>query len=193
MQVVHGSGVVANGSVGGSRADVASVTGNPYWANAGFEATLAPNALQAGPATLTVQVHTPSKGWWTKQVSITVSGGPITGAASPELVVTVDYPTPGQEVQDNNDGLFRGQAYDTRTRAELGSGVNRVQVYLDQQRDLPGSQYLGDATITGQDWRLAWEPTKWNSVRHHVVFVYARSAVTGEERLITTDVNILQN
>ena len=67
---------------------------------------------------------------------------------------------------------------------------NRVQVYLDAQRDQPGSQFLGDAVINGSEWSLHWEPTKWNTVKHHVMFVYARSAVTGEERLVVLEIDI---
>ena len=107
-------------------------------------------------------------------------------------MLTVAEPTPGVEVPGTNDGLVRGQAYDTRTRPELGAGVNRVQVYLDAQRDLPGSQFLGDAVINGTEWSLHWEPTKWNTVKHHVMFVYARSAVTGEERLVVLEIDISQ-
>jgi hypothetical protein len=194
IHVLQGSTVLARGSVGGSRPDVASVTGNPYWASSGFEVFVPAGALQAGPATLTVQAHTPHKGSWTKQVSVTVGGtaGPITGSAQPALVLTVSEPSPSLEVPGTNDGLVRGLAYDTRTRPELGSGVNRVQVYLDAQRDLPGSQFLGDAVINGSEWSLHWEPTKWNTVKHHVMFVYARSAVTGEERLVTVEFDISQ-
>jgi len=194
VEVLHGSTVLARGSVGGARPDVASVTGNPFWAASGFEAVVPAGALQAGPATLTVQVHTPGKGSWTKQVNVNVgaSSGPTTGG-SQALVVTVIAPRPGEEIAGNNNGLIRGIAYDTRTRAELGAGVDRVQVYLDAQRDLPGSQHLGDARISGNEWTLAWEPTRWNSFKHHVMYIYGRSAVTQEERLLTLEIDIAQN
>jgi hypothetical protein len=152
-------------------------------------------ALQAGQATLTVQVHTPGKGSWFKQIGVNVTAGggaaPTSGGAAPTaLVLTIITPQPNEEVPGNNNGLFHGTAYDTRTRPELGSGVNRIQIYLDAQRGQAGSQYLGDATISDVQWRLEWQPTKWNSVRHHVVFIYTRSAVTGEERLDTLEIDI---
>jgi hypothetical protein len=65
-----------------------------------------------------------------------------------------------------------------------------VQAYLDGQRGVAGSQYLGDATFNGDNWSIAWQPTKFNGVRHHILWIYARSAVTGEETLFQEEVNI---
>jgi hypothetical protein len=165
------------------------VTGNAYWASSGFDAVVPGNALPAGAVTLSVQAHSPSKGWWSKPVSITVSG-PTEDSG---LVLRVMYPAHNEEVRGNNDGQIRGLAFDTRTTASLGSGVDRIQAYLDGERGMAGSQYLGDATLTDSTWLVAWEPTRHNAVTHHVLFVYARSAVTGEERLVTREINILQD
>jgi len=55
-----------------------------------------------------------------------------------------------------------------------------VQVYLDAQRDAAGSQFVGETVPSSAQWSVHWEPTKFNSFRHHVLFVYVRSAVTGE-------------
>jgi hypothetical protein len=84
-----------------------------------------------------------------------------------------------------------GLAYDTRTRAELGVGVDRVQIYLDGPRDTPGSQTLGTANQHGDAWSLAWEPTKYDHVAQHHLWIYARSGVTGEERLVNIDITIV--
>jgi hypothetical protein len=193
VQVLQGDRVLVHGSVGGSRPDVAAVTGNPFWASSGFDAVLPAGALSGGPATLTVAAHTPGKGTWTREVSVNVGAaaaatGPVTG-----FVVSITSPGPNEEVAGTNDGTVFGVAYDTRTRAELGAGVDRIQVYLDAERDLPGSQSLGETVPTSSTWAVHWEPTKFNSFRHHVMFVYARSAVTGEERLLTQEINIAQN
>jgi hypothetical protein len=105
-------------------------------------------------------------------------------------VLNIISPTTDDIITANNNGTIYGVAYDTRTTAALGAGVDRVEAYLDGERGIAGSQFLGDATITGNTWSVAWEPTKYNHVTHHVLFVYARSAVTGEERLLTEEINI---
>jgi hypothetical protein len=46
--------------------------------------------------------------------------------------------------------------------------------------------------LSGSNWRLDWEPTRWNSVAHHFLWVYARSSVTGEEKLVQVEINITQ-
>src|SRR6266851_9953120 len=70
-----------------SRPDVAAATGNPYWAASGFGGNVPAGALSAGGQTLSVYAHTPGKGWWYKQVAVTVStaaaASPAPGAAAP--------------------------------------------------------------------------------------------------------------
>ena len=56
---------------------------------------------------------------------------------------------------------------------------------------LPGSQNLGIANQTDNLWSLAWEPTKFDHVKHHVLFVYAHSSVTGEQRLLNREIDIV--
>ena len=59
-------------------------------------------------------------------------------------MLTILVPGADEEVVGNRNGTVRGAAYDTRTRAELGVGVDRVQVYLDAERDRPASQFIGE-------------------------------------------------
>jgi hypothetical protein len=193
VQVLNGSTVLAHGSVAGGRPDVGAATGNPFWAASGFDVLVPGGALQAGPANLTVAIHTPGKGMWAKQLSVNIAGGGsvITGVASSALILTIVAPGDGEDVLANHNGVIRGVAYDTRTRAELGVGVDRVQVYLDGPRDSVGSQTLGIATQVANTWTLAWEPTKYDHVRQHHLWVYAHSNVTGEERLVNLDINIV--
>ena len=194
VQVMLGSTSLGHLAVGQSRPDVASVLGNPFFGNSGFAGTIT-SALPAGSQTLTVVAHTPAKGSWSKNVSVNVAGtsgtvAPASSAAASGLVLRIISPTSDDIVPSNNNGVIFGVAYDTRTRAELGSGVNRVQVYLDGPRGQAGSQTLGDATLNGSDWSLNWEPTRFNKVPHHILWVYARSAVTGEEALVQQDITL---
>jgi hypothetical protein len=196
VQVLNGSTVLAQGLVAQNRPDVAAATGNPYWASSGFDATISSGGLSAGPVSLTVQAHTPGKGSWSKQVNVTVAGaGAVVTSPSADtsLVLTIISPSISDTVLANNNGTIRGVAYDTRTRAELGVGVDWVRVYLDGPPDVAGSQTLGTAVQTNTTWALAWEPTKFDHVRHHIFYVYAHSSVTGEVRLLNQEVNIVSN
>jgi hypothetical protein len=197
VEVLLGNTSLGHLSVGQSRPDVAAILNNPYYANAGFSGTIS-SALPAGNQTLTIVAHTPDKGSWSKQVPVTVSGSASSSgnvvlapsAASQGLVLKVISPTTSDLVVSNNNGSIYGVAYDTRTRPELGVGVDRVQAYLDGPRGQAGSQYLGDATFNGDNWSIAWQPTKYNGVRHHNLWVYARSSVTGEEALLQEEINL---
>ena len=193
---------VAHGTVGEARPDVASATGNGFWAASGFDALVPAGAVPGGQQTLTVAAHTPSKGTWVRQVSVNVGGGSggggtpaqsVTGGpVSPALTLTILSPGNNEEIPGGTaQAIVRGVAGDTRTTAALGSGVDRVQVYLDAPRGQAGSQFVGNATFNGGAWELFWLPTRYNTVRHHIMYVYAHSAVTGEEILKTVEVNIL--
>ena len=53
----------------------------------------------------------------------------VTGAANTTgLILRVTAPGNGANVQANNNGVIYGLAYDTRTRAGLGVGVDRIQI-----------------------------------------------------------------
>jgi hypothetical protein len=106
-------------------------------------------------------------------------------------VLTINTPGVNEDVLANNNGVINGSAYDTRTRPELGSGVDRVEADLDGPRGQAGSHPLGEATGFDTTWSISWEPTKYDSgERHHVLWVYAHSAVTGEEVVQTREFNI---
>jgi hypothetical protein len=196
LQVMNGGTVLAQGSVGLPRPDVASVTGNGYWAASGFDALVPTSGLSAGAVTLQVVVHTPGKGSWSKPLNITLSGAgggavSVGGGNAEGLVLTLVAPSNGELVAANKNGIIRGVAYDTRTRAELGIGVDRVEAYLDGPRGQAGSQNIGVVNPTSTTWSITWEPTRYDAVPHHILWVYAHSAVTGEYRLITVEINIV--
>ena len=170
-----GGSMLAKGRVGESRPDVAAATGNPYWASAGFDATVPPGAIPPGGATLSVYAHTPAKGWWFQQVQ-------INNAGPSGLVATVIVPGPGETITSTGDYRIRGTAYDTRTTETTGVGVDRVQVYIDGQRGVAGSVFLGEAYPDAQTlWTVTFNPPHFDKEPHHWLHIYVRSAVTGEE------------
>jgi hypothetical protein len=195
VQVMLGNTTLGHLTLGQSRPDVAVALNNPYFANSGFSGTIS-SGLPAGNQTLTVVAHTPDKGSWSKQVPVVVTGSagggvtPAPAAAGNGLVLRVISPTTSDIIVSNNNGTIYGVAYDTRTRAELGTGVDRVQAYLDGPRGQAGSQFLGEATFDGTNWSIQWDPTRYNRVRHHNLWVYARSSVTGEEALLQQEINL---
>jgi len=151
-----------------SRPDVAAALGNPYWAASGFSATIAASALQAGSQTLSVYAHTPGKGWWYKQVQVTVSAGaasstapsaPAAGAPAPVVagaslpIVVIEKPVDGEVVKTSNDYTIMGYALDKSATAKqgvAGSGVDRVQVYIGAERD-NGGTFVGEADLGFSD------------------------------------------
>jgi hypothetical protein len=186
----EGGTLLAQGTVGESRPDVAAATGNPSWVNSGFDATVPASAVPSGPATLGVYAHSPAKGWWYQQVPINGSGA---AAEAPSgLVINVIAPGPNESIVNTGDYVIRGAAYDTRTSANTGVGVDRVQVYLDGLRGVAGSHSLGEAYPDAQTlWSVTFHPTQFDKVVHHWMYVYARSAVTGEEQILAREFNIV--
>ena len=69
----------------------------------------------------------------------------------------------------------------------------RNEVCLDGPCGVANSQTLGTAVQTANTWSLAWEPTKFDHVKHHILFVYAHSNVTGEVRLLNLEFDIVPN
>jgi hypothetical protein len=194
VQVQTQSGtLLANAAIGLYRPDVAAAMGNPFYANSGYNATVS-TALPSGSQTLVVVAHTPDKGSWSKSVTVNVGGsaGPVmvSPSATSGIVLRIISPTPDDLIVANENGIITGVAYDTRTTAELGTGVDRVQAYLDGPRGTAGSQFLGDATFNGTNWTIMWKPTHYNRVSHHILWVYAHSNVTGEEALVQQEINI---
>ena len=61
---------------GQTRADVAGALKNGFWAPSGWTANVSTASLPLGPTTLSAYVHTPAKGWWARQVTITLRAPP---------------------------------------------------------------------------------------------------------------------
>ena len=187
---VSGAGgtFLGRAQVGLSRPDVAQALGNGYWLRSGFSAVLAP--LAPGAHTLSVYAHTPAKGWWFTQVPITVSPAP---ARSSPPINTLVAPTASERVSRKLDTYtIRGFALDPA--ATTGTGIDRVQVYMDEPR-FQGGMFVGEAQFGGSTpsaaaqygphfaeagYRIDIRPTDFTAGSHHV-YTYARSSVTGQE------------
>lgn len=79
-----GGTMLASGSVGGTRSDVAGTTGDPNCAPSGFSVTVPGSALgAAGAMTLNVYLHTPGNGWWYLSVPVTVAAGAPSTSGTP--------------------------------------------------------------------------------------------------------------
>ncbi|MBV9542774.1 MAG: hypothetical protein JOY61_00150 [Chloroflexi bacterium] len=200
---------LTDGVVAESRPDVAAATGNAFWAASGFSATIPSGSLSAGNQVLSVYLHTGGKGWWYKQVSVNVtSAAPASSApaAAPSTkpsgaalpIVGIEKPKDGEQVPTRSSYDIIGYALDKAAapnQGVAGSGVDRVQVYVDNERD-NGGTYLGDATLgysdsaaaafgpqfTSAGWRLTFKPTNFHA-NSHLIYAYARSAVSGKEDL----------
>jgi hypothetical protein len=175
-----------------SRPDVASALNNPFFASSGWTAPIPNNAY--GPVALFyVYAHTPSKGWWYQQVYLNT---PMV-AFQPGPKLDVEVPTALATVHNNAPYTMRGTAYDPSASSAQGTGVDRVQVYLNGDRQ--SGILIGDATLGQFDqfsakaspqfanagWSLQFQPNSWlDTVIDNTITpmtVYAHSSVTGQE------------
>ena len=189
-----------------SRPDVAGATGNPFWAASGFGGVVPAGSLSAGGQALSVYAHTPGKGWWYKQVQVTVSTTPGAAAAAPTVsggalpIVGFEKPADGETVRTVDTYEIIGFALDKNAAPNQGvaaSGIDRVQVYIGAERDNNGT-FLGEAELgfsdpvaqtygpqfTSAGWRIRFKPTSFHA-NTYLLFAYARSVVTGKEETAT--------
>jgi hypothetical protein len=190
---------VATAEIQISRPDVAAVLNNPYWAPSGFAATLPSNAFSASTG-LYVYAHTPAKGWWYLQV---LSSTPIgTFTSGPEL--NIEMPGSLATVHAGQAYTMRGFAFDPTATPQQGSGIDRIQVYLNGDRS--SGVPIGDATLGQFDkfaaaknqqfaqagWQLSFQPNSWitdiSDDTLMQVTVYAHSSVTGAETQAQTTI-----
>jgi hypothetical protein len=102
------------------------------------------------------------------------------------LVLSVGNPQPG-DLLPRGKVVMQGQAFDRA--ASSGSGVDRVSVFVDD-RDT-GGQHVGDATL-GQPGATGFTVTADLSriTGGHTLYVYARSAVSGRETVVSFPVAV---
>ncbi len=176
---------LGNGKLGLPRADVAGALGNAYWSSAGWSATVDPGALPLGANTLSVYVHTPNKGWWYTQISVTVgvSGGGVSGPALSigGPVVTVSAPLAG-EVVSTHLGNYRitGTARDPVAGPR---GIDRIQLWLNGEHDTPQATFVGDAEIASDgSWGVDFGPWRYTPITSNL-YVYVHSDVSNKTTL----------
>ncbi len=206
-----GGRMLAKAQFAQSRPDVASVLGNPFWAASGFNAFVGAGAVPEGSQTLNVYAHTPGKGWWYKSVTVNASASapaasaptapgtaaPVAaGGAPPDIVI--DKPKGAEIVKTSADYTIQGYAVDPNAQpnqGSQGSGIDRVSIYMDRDKDDPATTFLGDAELAfnsadarakygdrgaSAGFQLTFKPTNFKA-GFHQIFVYAHSVVTGKE------------
>src|SRR5262249_42171418 len=154
------------------RPDVANALGNPFWAASGFGAGVQGSSVPAGDQTLYVYVHTPGKGWWFKTVSVT-GGGSAPGAAAPAPgapgvtgggapTITITQPTEGHNVSAAGGKTFTitGMATDPANGA---GAIDSVDIWIFGERGSSGGTDLGNADVSGGNFSLTFNPTKFPS------------------------------
>jgi hypothetical protein len=196
----QGGSLVTHATIGQRRDDVAAALGNGYWADSGFTASFTDNGLVTGSNLITVYAHTPDRGWWYKQVEVRIQPLPdIAYADDPLLTVREVVPSVDVSQQAPNMTL-RGYAIDRNLPLNLtlgvgGSGVSRIQIYLDGPRQ--SGTFVGDAELGHTDreatgfgerflqsgWELTVHPGEF-SIDRHEFFIYAASAYWPNETLV---------
>jgi hypothetical protein len=187
-----GGRLVTNASIQLDRPDVAAALNNPYWKASGFSASLPSSEVGTGAA-LYVYVHTPSKGWWYEQLSANTASLQL----APGPVLDVETPTPLGTVHSGSPFTVHGFAYDRSATGDQGTGVDRVQLYLDGDRT--SGTFIGEASLDKLDpaaataggqfanagWQLTFQPNSWlpniSDDQISQLTVYARSSLTGKE------------
>lgn len=178
------------------RDDVAATLSNPYFKSSGFIASIPADVLSIGPM-LYVYAHTPGKGWW-YQLVFPITAAP--GVAHP--VLQIQTPTALATVHSTRTFTARGFAYDAAAAPAQGSGIDRVQLYLDGDRKT--GIYIGDATLGNFDqfanaagtqfaragWQSTFQVSSWMPTARDNQLVnltiYAHSSVTGAETMART-------
>lgn len=212
-----GGRMLAKASIAQNRPDVGTALGDPFWSASGFNAFVGSGAVSEGSQTLNVYVHTPGKGWWFKSVQVSasasapaavapsspsapVAGAPTSPGGAPPVLV-IEKPKGAEIVKTNvSDFEIMGYAVDPNAapnQGSQGSGIDKVSVYMDFDKDDPQTTFIGDAELAfssdaaralygdrgaSAGWRVTFKPTKFKA-KGHQLWVYAHSVVTGKEVL----------
>jgi hypothetical protein len=186
------------------RPDVAQALGNAFWTNSGFALSLPPGTLSTGPHTVTLYAHTPGKGWWFNQVSITIGSQAVAQPASAAGPVNVLLRPSMVTISKQMDHYtIKGYALEPSASGDGAFGIDHVDIYMDELRG-HGGTFIGSASL-GQDspeaaaafgprfemagYQLDFKPVNFNAGNHHI-YAYAASASTGQETVAVTGFDI---
>lgn len=195
-----GGTMLAKALIAQNRPDVGAALGNPFWAASGFSAAVNGASVPGAQQTLSVYAHTPGKGWWFKQVSVT-GGGAAAGPAAPapvaggarvasgSPVVEIITPAHDEKVPTNSEYTITGTATDPGFGP---AGIDDIQVFINGERGSPYSTALGSIVpdSTGA-WSLTFKPTRFPAM-HSNLYVYAHSGTTNRETLVSREFNIVE-
>lgn len=204
---------LAQASVAIPRPDVAAAFGNPAWLNSGFSVAFAPSGLRVGGNVLSVYAHSPSRGWWYRQLQLEMPAPPDRGFADDPLVVFERATAAVDALSHSTTSALTisGYAIDRNMPADQsvgvgGSGISQIQVYLDGPRNggAGSGTFLGNATLglknrtaTGFGQRflnsgfvITVHPTDF-TVDRHALFIYVDSAFWPSETLVIIPINVL--
>jgi hypothetical protein len=202
----QGGTFLGHASSAQSRPDVAQALDTPFWSDSGFGLNLAAGTLGVGGHTLTVYAHTPEKGWWSTQVAFTISA-PAAPAAPLAAPVNVILDPNGKSLPRGQDRLtVKGYALDPAATVDQGVGIDKVEVYVDEQRGQNSTkQYIGLADLGhnqadpantygphfyGSGYQIDVKLNNLDPGNHHI-YVYAHSSISGQETLASAGFNIL--
>jgi hypothetical protein len=91
----NGGALLTHAFFARDRPDVATAFGRPDWAVSGWSAFVPATALVPGNNVVSVYAHSPAKGWWYKQVTLSVSAGVTSRATPPALGFDISFPQCG--------------------------------------------------------------------------------------------------
>jgi hypothetical protein len=202
----EGGTFLGHALIGQSRPDVAQALGNDFWANSGFVLNLGANTLGIGGHTLTVYAHTPGKGWWSTNVSFTISApaaAPVPSTAAAPVNVLLS--PRGTTIARGQDRVtIKGYALDPAATTDIG--IDHVEIYLDELRGRSDAKFIGLADLghnqspeaasayglqflqSGYQIDLT-NLSKLDPGSHHI-YSYAKSSITGQETIDTAGFNI---
>jgi len=183
---MNGGTLLAQGLVGLNRPDVAATLGNSFWAASGWSATLDASRLPAGQVALTVNLHTPGKGWWAQNLALTVGNGsgevlaPAPAAQGPMPRLSVLTPQPGEAVSTSNrQYVISGTATDP-AQSPGQIGIDWVELWMNGEANTQGATILGVAEVNASGaWSLTFDPAQFEPTDANL-YAYAHSAVTGK-------------
>lgn len=129
----------------------------------------------------------------------TPTPAPVYGPPAPVTLppyIAVNNPSPG-DVLAVGGLVIQGKAFDPAASPEQATGIDRVQVFLED-RDR-GGMYLGDARLGAtnpaaepgsQFSQAGWDIVVTLPSGSHRLFIYARSFVTGKESTVTIPISV---